>query len=73
MEREASQQARQDYISERLRLLYVGITRAKRELIVTWNTGKSASRPRQPALAFTYLRTYWEQHEEREKAQDGTA
>lgn len=33
-------QARIDYVRERLRLLYVGITRAKRELIITWNTGR---------------------------------
>jgi DNA helicase-2/ATP-dependent DNA helicase PcrA len=32
--------ARVDYVKERLRLLYVGITRAKRELIVTWNSGR---------------------------------
>ena len=28
------------YAAERLRLLYVAITRAKRDLIVTWNTGR---------------------------------
>lgn len=32
--------ARVDYVRERLRLLYVGITRAKRELILTWNSGR---------------------------------
>ena len=32
--------ARIDYVKERLRLFYVGITRAKKELIVTWNTGR---------------------------------
>jgi DNA helicase-2/ATP-dependent DNA helicase PcrA len=53
--------ARLDYIRERLRLLYVGITRAKRELIVTWNTGKREQEPKEPALAFTVLRTHWEQ------------
>jgi len=36
----ASIVARQDYARERLRLLYVGITRAKKELIVTWNDGR---------------------------------
>jgi DNA helicase-2/ATP-dependent DNA helicase PcrA len=36
----ATGQARQDYVRERLRLLYVGITRAKKELIITWNTGR---------------------------------
>ncbi|HRE26445.1 MAG TPA: UvrD-helicase domain-containing protein [Anaerolineales bacterium] len=39
-EGEATQRARVEYAAERLRLLYVGITRAKRELIVTWNTGR---------------------------------
>ncbi len=63
VEGEPSRQARLDYISERLRLLYVGITRAKRELIVTWNTGKSEKDPKQPALPFTVLRTYWEQRQ----------
>ena len=33
-------EARQDYARERLRLLYVGITRAKKELIITWNDGR---------------------------------
>lgn len=36
----ATDEARIEYAAERLRLLYVGITRAKRELMVTWNTGK---------------------------------
>ena len=36
----ATQQARFDYASERLRLLYVGITRARRELVITWNSGR---------------------------------
>jgi DNA helicase-2/ATP-dependent DNA helicase PcrA len=40
VEGEATRQARIDYAAERLRLLYVGITRAKRELIVTWNMGR---------------------------------
>jgi DNA helicase-2/ATP-dependent DNA helicase PcrA len=60
VEGEPSLQARIDYIGERLRLLYVGITRAKRELILTWNTGKREQDPKQPALAFTVLRTFWE-------------
>lgn len=61
VEGQPSLAARLDYIRERLRLLYVGITRAKRELIVTWNTGKKPDAPKGPALAFTVLRTYWEQ------------
>jgi DNA helicase-2/ATP-dependent DNA helicase PcrA len=32
--------SRRDYAAERLRLLYVGITRARQSLIITWNTGK---------------------------------
>ena len=41
---------------ERLRLLYVGITRARRELILTYNTGRNPNRdPNQPALAFEAL------------------
>ena len=33
-------QARYDYAAERLRLLYVGMTRARRSLVVTWNMGR---------------------------------
>ena len=33
--------ARMDYSRERLRLLYVAITRAKKELIITWNSGRN--------------------------------
>lgn len=39
-EGEATLQARIQYSAERLRLLFVGITRARRELIITWNTGR---------------------------------
>ena len=35
-----TQYARHDYVCERLRLLYVGITRAKKGLHVSWNKGK---------------------------------
>lgn len=35
-----TQEARLDYARERLRLLYVGITRARKELVITWNTGQ---------------------------------
>ncbi len=34
-------QSRLDYAAERLRLLFVGITRAKETLVITWNTGKT--------------------------------
>jgi DNA helicase-2/ATP-dependent DNA helicase PcrA len=53
----ATQAARLALAAERLRLLYVGITRARQELIVTYNTGRShESDPKPPALAFEALR-----------------
>jgi DNA helicase-2/ATP-dependent DNA helicase PcrA len=58
-ERNATRAARLEYISERLRLLYVGITRAKRELIITWNTGRDGSQT--AAGALSALIGYWEQ------------
>ncbi len=57
-EGEATQEARVDYAAERMRLLYVGITRARRDLIVTWNAGRRGDL--QPAVPLTALRTYWE-------------
>ncbi|MCD6356055.1 MAG: hypothetical protein J7L66_02120, partial [Anaerolineaceae bacterium] len=39
--RTANMKARNKYCAERLRLLYVAITRAREELIITWNTGKN--------------------------------
>ena len=45
-------QARVDYVKERLRLLYVGITRARKELVMTWNTGRLGKEsPAIPLLA----------------------
>lgn len=53
----ATQSARLALAAERLRLFYVGITRARRELIVTYNTGRtSETDPNPPALAFEALR-----------------
>jgi DNA helicase II / ATP-dependent DNA helicase PcrA len=47
----ATEQARLEYISERLRLLFVGITRARKELILTWNTGRQGNmRPAETLL-----------------------
>jgi DNA helicase-2/ATP-dependent DNA helicase PcrA len=54
----AGDKARTDYAGERLRLLYVGITRATRELILTWNTGSRDDQPKQPAAPFMALQTY---------------
>ncbi len=42
----ASRRARVDYTRERLRLLYVGLTRAKRDLILTWNSGRKGEAQR---------------------------
>ncbi|MCU0496981.1 MAG: hypothetical protein MUF87_06470, partial [Anaerolineae bacterium] len=53
--------ARVDYVSERLRLLYVAITRARRELIVTWNTGRDGLR--QPAIPLIALQTFWQEYQ----------
>ena len=56
---QATAQARQEIAAERLRLLYVGVTRAKRELIVTYNTGRNPERdPNRPALAFEAMRAF---------------
>ncbi len=57
-EGEASQRARIDYVRERLRLFYVGITRAKRDLIVTWNTGRHGDQTQ--SLAFAALQGWWD-------------
>ncbi len=54
----ATETARVDYAAERLRLLYVGITRARRDLIVTTNTGRNGRVP--PSAAFQELRGYVE-------------
>jgi DNA helicase-2/ATP-dependent DNA helicase PcrA len=53
----ASQIARLDYIRERLRLLYVGITRARKELVITWNTGRRNEA--YPAAALVALQEFW--------------
>ncbi|MEI7987510.1 MAG: ATP-dependent helicase [Chloroflexota bacterium] len=51
----ATQEARLDYVRERLRLLYVGITRAKKELVITWNSGKKGNAT--PSIALKVLNT----------------
>ncbi len=56
----ATQNARLEYIAERLRLLYVGITRARKELVVTWNTGRRGDQ--QQAIPFVALQTYVEEN-----------
>ncbi len=52
-EGKATYDARIEYSAERLRLLFVAITRAKRELIVTWNSGKQGNLT--PAKPLHYL------------------
>jgi DNA helicase-2/ATP-dependent DNA helicase PcrA len=54
----ATLSARIDYVKERLRLFYVGITRARKELIVTWNTGRQGDAI--PSLPFSALMGWWE-------------
>lgn len=53
-ERELIRQARLEYIAERLRLLYVGITRARRDLIISYSRQRMG-RPNKPALAIDAL------------------
>jgi len=54
----ATMRSRLDYVKERLRLFYVGITRAKRDLIVTWNSGRQGDAT--PSLALSELMGWWE-------------
>lgn len=56
----ATQSARIDYVRERLRLLYMGITRAKKELVLTWNTGRQGDQT--PALPFVALQGWWDDY-----------
>jgi DNA helicase-2/ATP-dependent DNA helicase PcrA len=58
-EGKATQQARLDYVRERLRLFYVGITRAKKELVVTWNTGRLRNVTLYPARPLSALMEKW--------------
>jgi DNA helicase II / ATP-dependent DNA helicase PcrA len=68
-EGEATLKARAEYISERLRLLYVAITRARRQLVMTWNQGRGANaisdgsnRPKlHQATAFVKLSRWWDE------------
>ncbi|MBN8594385.1 MAG: ATP-dependent helicase [Anaerolineae bacterium] len=57
-EGEATRADRLEYAAERLRLFYVGITRARRELVMTWNTGRDGTQVEATALAA--LRGWWE-------------
>jgi DNA helicase-2/ATP-dependent DNA helicase PcrA len=57
-ELEATARSRVDYARERLRLLYVGITRARRELILSWNTGRRGDAG--PAVALQAVEAWWQ-------------
>jgi len=57
-EGKATFESRLGYIKERLRLFYVGITRAKKDLIVTWNSGRQGDAT--PSLALSELMGWWE-------------
>jgi DNA helicase-2/ATP-dependent DNA helicase PcrA len=63
-EGDATQEARFSLVKERLRLLFVGITRAKEELVITWNVGKQLSNmpENQPAIPLVALQTWREGH-----------
>jgi len=61
----ATQKARIDYCAERLRLLYVGITRAREELIFTWNTGRKNDCVE--ALPLQKLREFWTKNYDRQQ------
>jgi DNA helicase-2/ATP-dependent DNA helicase PcrA len=58
----ATEKARIDYSSERIRLFYVGITRARNELSITWNTGRRGDA--KPSIPFEAIRSAWEIHNE---------
>ena len=53
----ATLEARNLYAAERLRLFYVGLTRARKELMVTWNSGRFGNQ--KPSLPFSALYDYW--------------
>ncbi len=60
----ATEAAQLDLVRERLRLFFVGLTRARQELIVTWNIGQQYPNKldNQPAIPFVALQTWWEEN-----------
>lgn len=66
VEGRATEAARLDLVKERLRLFFVGLTRARQELIVTWNTGQqyAGKLDNQPAVPFVALQTWWGENRE---------
>jgi len=59
-EGEATRNSRLEYVRERLRLLYVSITRAKQELVITWNTGYNSRYS--AASALNALSSYYQNY-----------
>jgi DNA helicase-2/ATP-dependent DNA helicase PcrA len=55
-EGDATTEARHEYARERLRLFYVGVTRAREELIVTSNIGRFEDN--EPALVFNCMKAF---------------
>jgi DNA helicase-2/ATP-dependent DNA helicase PcrA len=53
-----TEKARLDYARERIRLLFVGITRARKELILVSNTGRRGNA--RPAVALVALEDWWD-------------
>ncbi len=66
MEGLATEDARIDLVKERVRLLYVGLTRARQELVVTWNLGRQMlGKPdNQPSVPFVALQTWLDEMQE---------
>lgn len=60
VEGEATRRSRLEYVSERLRLLYVGITRARQELVITWNTGRNGDLV--AAAPLVALSNFWDKN-----------
>jgi DNA helicase-2/ATP-dependent DNA helicase PcrA len=58
VEHEETARARFEIAAERLRLLFVGITRARRELVITWNVGRKSDKHQ--ATPFVELAAFWE-------------
>jgi len=65
VEGSATRQARVEFAQERLRLLYVALTRARRDLALFWNTGRPVreSAHKTPTPAFIYLKRHWQNAE----------
>lgn len=55
-------EARWEVVAEKVRLLYVGITRARRDLIITWSKGRFDKNKK--AVVFEALRGWWEDEED---------